>query len=103
MDLVTGLILGMSVDSTLPEELKEFLSRDDQGIEGLDLMLKDSKLCQRIPSEVRVQYEILYSNLSSSIEEQLTKLQENIDEIMKNPKETIHQILQMMYVSSKAD
>ena len=42
MDLVTGLILGMSVDSTLPEELKEFLSRDDQGIEGLDLMLKDS-------------------------------------------------------------
>ena len=103
MDIISGLMLGIAGNDTLPDDLKEFLSRDEQGIEGLEFMLKDPKLFKRIPNQVRLQYEILYGKLSSSIEKDLANAKKAIDEIISNPTPVIHQMIQMMYEAEKEE
>ena len=92
--VVAGIILGISKDYLkIPKELREFLKLDDQGIEGLDFMLRDSKLYKRIPDDVRIQYEILFANLRSELEKNIDLIKEHLEEIKKDPKPVIHDMI----------
>ena len=66
-----SLLCDIRKDFKLSDEFLEFLSRDDQGIDGLDFMIKDSKLCRRIPSNVRIEYEIILANTSEDLDKEL--------------------------------
>ena len=92
-----GFVLGMKKPVELPTTLRDFLSLDDQGIEGLEFMLKDAKLSRRIPSDVRLEYEKLYFLLSSELDETLDEVEQAIKEARSNPKEIIHQLIQNSY------
>lgn len=92
-----GFVLGMKKPVELPINLRDFLSLDDQGIEGLEFMLKDEKLSRRIPSDVRLEYERLYFLLSSELDETLDEVEQAIKYARSNPKEIIHQLIQNSY------
>ena len=92
-----GLILGMRKPIEIPPNLQEFLSRDDQGIEGLEFMLKDSKLSRRIPPNVRAEYETLYCVLSQELDENLKEVEQAIQAARSNPQKIIHQLIQKSY------
>lgn len=61
--------------------------------EGLDFMLRDSKLYKRIPDDVRIQYEILFANLRSELEKNIDLIKEHLEEIKKDPKPVIHDMI----------
>ena len=99
-----SLLCNVKKDFTLPESLREFLSRDDQGIEGLLFMIKDSKLCRRIPSDVRAAYEIILANTSDDLDKALEKAIKSFQELLSNnnaKQEIIHRFIQMEYEQSK--
>ena len=103
IDKIAGIVLGINPESLeIPKELRDFLKLDDQGIEGLDFMLKDAKLFRRIPPEVRAQYEILFFTMRTSIEESIKELRQSLDEIESNPKDLIHEFINQA-VSDDAD
>lgn len=97
----SGVFLGCQSDIELSEEFKNFLALDEQGIEGLEFMLQDPKLTRRIPHSVRMEYEILYGQISQSIEEQISIIREELDKIEKNPKPVIHNIIGDAYNRSE--
>lgn len=99
-----SLLCNVRNDFEIPENLREFLSMDDQGIDGLDFMLKDSKLCRRIPSDVRASYEIIYARISEDLENELEnaiKALQSLSSDNKARKEIIHKIIQDTYQKSK--
>ena len=93
---ISGIILGINADTLeIPNEFREFLKKDDQGMDGFQFMLKDYKLAKRIPSEVRLQYESLRSLLLEVIEESVAEMRKSLDEIEKNPDdEVINEFIQ---------
>ncbi|MFR0823495.1 MAG: hypothetical protein ACLU84_05335 [Clostridia bacterium] len=95
--LLSGIIVHVKEMSELPEALQEFLSYDDQGISGLDFMLKDANLAKRIPKNVRVEYEALYGTLSYNLQSEIDKLREALAQLEENPKPLIHDIIQHLY------
>lgn len=96
--LISGITLSLDRrDFKLPQELRNFLSEDDQGIEGLDFMLRDSKLFRRVPTEVSHQYHTLYSDIDIQLEKSIQDLQSALDEIKANPKDVIHIVIQSLY------
>lgn len=97
----SGAFMSMRNDYVIPESLKSFLSHDDLGMEGLEFMLKDSKLAKRIPQDVRLEYEILYATINSDIDKQIAKLRKQLDELEKNPKKAIHEIIEHSYANNK--
>lgn len=101
-ELITGIILGFNEeDIEIPKELNDFLSKDDQGIEGLDFMIRDSKLYKRIPKEVSIQYHALYANMDIMLDEGIKKLRKILDEMESNSKEVIHYMIQEIYEEEK--
>lgn len=97
--MLGGILLGLSDKLKLPKELYEFLSMDDQGMEGLEFMLSDSKLSRRIPPEVRKEYEIIYALLSNKLYETIENCKEDLDEIEKDPKRVIQSLIQESFKS----
>ncbi len=95
--MMSGIFLGLSSTFNLPPELYEFLSRDDQGMEGLEFMLSDPELSKRIPPKVRTEYEMLYASLTRSVSDMITKSKETLDAIEKDPKKVIQTIIQNAY------
>lgn len=96
----TFLVMEQLKDFNFPEELLEFMSKDDQGIEGIEFMLKDKKLCSRIPPTVRAQYEVLNATLQEQIEKACNEAISNIQEVLSNPQslqQVAHTIIQDMY------
>ena len=102
-DLLLGLMVGIRNDIEIPPVLMDFLSNDDQGMEGLEFMLKDPKLCNRIPRNVRYNYEILYHKIESSLADQISETRKALDEFEKNPKKMIHPLIQSLYEHHKDD
>ena len=96
-----GLILGMRKPIEIPEALRDFLSLDDQGMDGLEFMLKSEKHCKRIPPEVRLEYETLYCILSQELEENLKEVEQAIQSVRSNPQQIIHQLIQKSYEAEK--
>ena len=99
-----SLLCDIRKDFKLSDEFLEFLSRDDQGIEGLLFMIKDSKLCRRIPSDVRAAYEIILANTSDDLDKALEKAIKSFHELLSNnnaKQEIIHRFIQMEYEQSK--
>lgn len=91
---IVGIVLGINPASLeIPKELRDFLELDDQGINGLDFMLSDSKLSRRIPTAVRVQYEQMYAELIAQLDSSIEELKKIIDEIENNPKNVIHSFI----------
>lgn len=78
-----GLVCNIRADA-LPENLREFLSIDDQGIEGLEFMLSDSKLYKRIPPDVRITYEVLFGNLSLQLDNEIGKIIKKLNDLLKD-------------------
>lgn len=99
--LFSGTFIAMEDNFELPEKLKNFLSIDDQGIEGLEFMLKDPKLSKRIPEDVRLEYEIVYAKLSTSIDDNIAKLRAELDKLEKNPQSIIHNAISYAYSKNK--
>ncbi len=99
-----SLLCNVKKDFSLPENLREFLGRDDQGIEGLLFMIKDSKLCRRIPEDVRVEYEIILANTSEDLDKALESAIKNFQALLANDdakKAIIHHFIQAEYEQSK--
>ena len=99
-----SLLCDIRKDFKLSDEFLEFLSRDDQGIDGLDFMIKDSKLCRRIPSNVRIEYEIILANTSEDLDKALEKAIKSFQELLSNndaKKAIIHRFIQMEYEQSQ--
>jgi hypothetical protein len=91
---IAVITLGIDPKSVeIPNELRDFLKLDDQGIYGLDFMISDSNLAKRIPPDVRIQYEKLYTILRLNLEDSLKELRKSIDEIEKNPKDVIYELI----------
>jgi len=88
---------------TLPDELREFLQIDDQGIEGFDFMLKNPELSKRIPVNIRYQYELLYGQLMEVIQASLDRTKEEISKVEKNPRESIHELIQALTENENTD
>lgn len=84
-------------DIEIPDELRNFLAKDGQGIEGFDFMLRNSKLSKRIPRNVRIQYEILYNSISTQLLDKLSEIKKSILEIESNPKDSVHELIQQLY------
>lgn len=99
--LFTGIVLEIIQEQGLSTEFKEFLSLDDQGMEGLEFMLKDPKLCRRIPTQVRAEYEILYGNMAQNLQDRIEEIRKMLDQLEENPKPVIHQAIQKMYEAEK--
>ena len=94
--IIPTVVATLDTDSfELSESLKEFLSRDDQGMSGLEFMLNDPKLTKRIPDNVR--YETLYGLISHEIDISTEKVIEYLSDLKKDPKELIHKIIQEIY------
>ena len=92
---LAGIVLGLGEPIELPAELQNFLTMDEMnGIEDFDFMLKNEKLCKKIPSDVRAQYEVLYARLSCELEEICNNLEQSIEEMKSNPKVFIHDLIQ---------
>lgn len=101
-EVLTSIILSFKEeDIKIPKELNDFLSKDDQGIEGLDFMIRDSKLYKRIPKEVTTQYHALYANMHIRLDKAIKELREILDEMESNPKEVIHYVIQEVYEGEK--
>lgn len=98
-----GLMLSVRKDLEIPPVLMNFLSEDDQGMEGLEFMMKDAKLCQRIPREVRYNYEILCHSIENSLTDEISNARKALDELEKNPRPMIHSIIQSIYEYHKSD
>lgn len=96
--IIPTVVATLDTDSfELSESLKEFLSRDDQGMSGLEFMLNDPKLTKRIPDNVRYDYETLYGLISHEIDISTEKVIEYLSDLKKDPKELIHKIIQEIY------
>lgn len=92
---LAGLVLGMEKTVELPERLRNFLTMDGMdGINDFNFMLTNSKLCRKIPGDVRTEYEILYAQLSTELDEICYNLEKQLSEIRSNPKEIIHEMIQ---------
>lgn len=92
---IAGFVLGMNKPIEIPERLREFLTTDGMdGINDLDFMISNPKLCRRIPTDVRAQYEVLYCQLSEEIDEICNNLEQQIADMRSKPKEYIHVLIQ---------
>ena len=100
-NIISGLMFGICEDIEFPTELRDFLDLDDQGIEGFDFMLTNPDLSKKIPRDVRMQYEILYSTISLELSENIAEMIKLLNEIESNPKETIHELIRSIYVKNK--
>lgn len=58
MDILGLLISVSKTKCKISPELMEFLSIDDQGIDGIEFMLKNENLAKRIPENIRQEYEL---------------------------------------------
>ena len=99
-----SLLCDIRKDFKLSDEFLEFLSRDDQGIDGLDFMIKDSKLCRRIPSDVRAEYEIILANTSEDLDKALESAIKSFQSLLDNDaakKEIIHKFIQAECMNNK--
>lgn len=99
-----SLLCDIRKDFKLSDEFLEFLSKDDQGIDGLDFMIKDSKLCRRIPSDVRAEYEIILANTSEDLDHALESAIKSFQSLLDNnaaKKKIIHKFIQTEYEKSK--
>lgn len=102
--LGASLLLSIGDNCKLPPELFEFLKKDDQGIEGLEFMLRNPKLNRRIPQDVRIAYEVLYATLKNEIETSINKTIKQLHGLLNDPKslkDDIHYIIQEMYEKEK--
>lgn len=96
--LFPGIVLSiMKENIKIPQELKDFLSKDDQGIDGLDFMLRDAKLYKRIPTKVSHQYHSLYASIDVQLSEAIEDLRNALDKLEANPKNLIHDMIQGIY------
>jgi len=84
-------------DLEIPPVLLEFLDIEEMGMDGLEFMLKDPNLCSRIPKDVRYEYEILYAQLDSILEQGIEEVQLTLDEIRSNPRHAINSFIQALY------
>lgn len=91
------LVECINKDLEIPPELKNFLDIDDQGIEGLDFMLKNPNLVKKIRPIVREQYEFLYGTLNIELSKQIAEMIEMLKEVESRPKDVIHTILNNVY------
>ena len=92
---LAGIVLGLGKPIDIPADLQDFLTMDEMdGIADFELMLKDEKLCRRIPSNVRAQYEMLYATLSCELDEICNNLEQSLKEMKANPKVFIHDLIQ---------
>lgn len=96
-----GAYLSIQTDYEIPANLRNFLSLDDQGMKGLEVMLNNPKLAKRIPANVRLEYEALYASISAEIDEQISRIRNHLDELENNPKSAIHEIIAHSYASNK--
>ena len=96
-----GFTVEVRKDLEIPPALLEFLLQDDQGIYGLEFMLKDPSLCTKIPDDVRYTYEILYNHLSISLSDEISNAIDFLNKIEKNPQTYIHSIMQTLYEKHK--
>lgn len=85
----------------IPDEFRKFLEMDDQGMEGFEFMLKDTKLSKRIPPEVRFQYEILRTSLVEKIENAISETYEALEYIRKHPDIIVSQAIEDIINLSK--
>lgn len=91
---ISGILLGINPDVLeIPDEFREFLKKDDQGMEGFEFMLKDYKLSKRIPTEVRIQYEAIRASVLECIEEAIDEMYKSLDEIKENPDTVINDFI----------
>lgn len=95
--LLSGIIFQLDGEIKLTDALREFLGYDNQGIEGLDFMLKDVKLSKRIPKDVRMEYEAIYGNLSYLLQSRIDEIRKALQELEENPKPVIHSMIQLLY------
>ncbi len=93
MDMFSGVFLGIGDDVNIPENLKNFLKIDDQGIEGLEFMLKHPNLSERIPDDVRAEYVAIYSKIHLELLEHIEKMRRSLDALQKDPTPIIHGII----------
>ena len=92
---ITNIIIGINKDKiVIPNELRDFLKKDDQGIDGFIFMLKNPKLSKRIPTDVRAQYEVLRASIIENLETSIQETKKVLDKIQKEPDEAINKIIQ---------
>ena len=92
---ITNIIIGIHKDKiVIPNELRDFLKKDDQGIDGFIFMLKNPKLSKRIPTDVRAQYEVLRASIIENLETSIRETKKVLDKIQKEPDEAINKIIQ---------
>lgn len=92
---ITNIIIGINKDKiVIPNELRDFLKKDDQGIDGFIFMLKNPKLSKRIPTDVRAQYEVLRASIIENLETSIRETKKVLDKIQKEPDEAINKIIQ---------
>lgn len=76
--------LGLNLSGIeISEEFREFLEKDEQGIEGLEFMLKDSSLRKRVPDEVITEYERVRRLIMERLEEIKKTIERDSDEIFR--------------------
>lgn len=100
---LSHLVINLGISKKIPDNLQKFLSLDDQGMEGLEFMMKDPKLSLRIPSEVRAEYEIFSYELMSEIEKNLDVLEKQIAETRNNLRPMANTIISKLYDEQKKE
>lgn len=93
MDHIENLsFLGLDLSGIeISEEFREFLERDEQGIEGLEFMLENPRLSTRVPTEVRIQYECARGIIMERLQELKKTIEEDADKIFRTAIEEIIQ------------
>lgn len=94
INTLVNIMLGINKEKIfIPNELRDFLSKDDQGIDGFIFMLKNPKLSKRIPGDVRAQYEVLRASILTTLLESIEKTREILDNVEKTPDEVINKFI----------
>ncbi len=99
-----SLLCNIREDFTLSERFQEFLSRDNQGIEGLDFMIKDSRLCRRIPADVRAEYEIIRAKTLEDLDVAINSAIKHFQKLLNDDDKKlsiIHHFIQLEYERKK--
>ncbi len=95
-----GLICEVQKDFTISEKLLEFLNKDNQGIDGIEFMIKNYKLSLRIPPDVRSDYEKIRAQALNDLNEALEKTISELTDLFNDEeakKQVILHFLQKKY------
>ncbi len=103
MDILGLLISVSKTKCKISPELMEFLSIDDQGIDGIEFMLKNENLTKRIPENIRQEYELFRVAIAQDLIKNISSYKKMLAELEKNLEPTINHVAEEIYELSKEE